>query len=88
MSLYDDEKFFESYAKMPRSAFGLEAAGEWWQMERMLPGDMSGMSVLDIGCGYGWHSGASANTAGARAKCCARAKRCSPRPRCATPTRT
>ena len=55
MSLYDDEKFFENYAKMPRSAFGLEAAGEWWQMERMLPEDMSGMSVLDIGCGYGWH---------------------------------
>ena len=55
MALYDDEKFFESYARMPRSEGGLESAGEWWQLSRLLPGDMSGMRVLDVGCGYGWH---------------------------------
>lgn len=66
MSLYDDEEFFANYAKMPRSAYGLEAAGEWWQMERMLPDDMSGMSVLDIGCGYGWHCAYAASRGASR----------------------
>ena len=55
MTLYDDEEFFENYARMPRSEGGLESAGEWWQLSRLLPGDMSGMRVLDVGCGYGWH---------------------------------
>lgn len=55
MALYDDEKFFSSYAQMPRSKAGLEAAGEWWQFSRFLPADMSGLKVLDVGCGYGWH---------------------------------
>ena len=55
MALYDDEQFFESYARMPRSEHGLAAAGEWWQLSKLLPADMSGMRVLDVGCGYGWH---------------------------------
>ena len=55
MGLYDDEKFFESYAEMPRSRLGLRAAGEWAQFERLLPRDMTGLDVLDLGCGYGWH---------------------------------
>ena len=45
MALYDDEKFFESYSHMPRSEQGLSAAGEWWQLEAMLPRDLTGMSV-------------------------------------------
>ena len=53
MGLYDDEKFFESYAEMPRSRLGLRAAGEWAQFERLLPRDMTGLDVLDLGCGYG-----------------------------------
>ena len=55
MALYDDETFFDGYAGMPRSRFGLGAAGEWAQFERLLPRDMRGLDVLDLGCGYGWH---------------------------------
>lgn len=53
-SEYDDPGFFDEYAKMARSQGGLLAAGEWHQLEPMLP-DFAGLSVLDLGCGYGWH---------------------------------
>ena len=53
MALYDDEEFFNNYAQMPRSAAGLEAAGEWLQFSALLPEDMTGLDVLDVGCGYG-----------------------------------
>ncbi len=36
-SEYDNEKFFEEYAKMPRSIDGLSAAGEWHQLKRLFP---------------------------------------------------
>ena len=39
---------------MPRSQDGLEAAGEWHQLEPLFP-DMENKTVLDLGCGYGWH---------------------------------
>ena len=55
MALYDDEAFFGNYAQMARSRGGLEAAGEWPQFSALLPQDMSGLDVLDLGCGYGWH---------------------------------
>lgn len=51
---YDDAAFFSKYAQMPRSQYGLEAAGEWETLRRILP-DFSGKRVLDLGCGYGWH---------------------------------
>lgn len=51
---YDDEKFFEKYSHMSRSEQGLEGAGEWHVLRRMLP-DFTGKQVLDLGCGYGWH---------------------------------
>lgn len=51
---YDNEKFFEEYAKMPRSIDGLSAAGEWHQLKRLFP-SLPGKKVLDLGCGYGWH---------------------------------
>ncbi len=51
---YDDPEFFESYAKMPRSIRGLDAAGEWYALKNTLPG-LRGKRVLDLGCGYGWH---------------------------------
>lgn len=53
-SEYDNEKFFEEYAKMSRSREGLSAAGEWHQFKQMFP-DLHGKRVLDLGCGYGWH---------------------------------
>ncbi len=54
MTQYDQKAFFERYAQMPRSQLGLSAAGEWPQMKRLL-GDLTGLDVLDLGCGYGWH---------------------------------
>ena len=52
--IYDNEKFFEEYAKMSRSKEGLKAAGEWHQLKPLFP-SLEGKSVLDLGCGYGWH---------------------------------
>lgn len=51
---YDDELFFEKYSQMPRSVKGLSGAGEWRELEKLLP-DFRGKRVLDLGCGYGWH---------------------------------
>jgi SAM-dependent methyltransferase len=51
---YDDPKFFAEYEKMPRSAKGLEGAGEWHVFKALLP-DLRNKSVLDLGCGFGWH---------------------------------
>lgn len=53
-NLYDDQQFFDEYAKMSRSQQGLSGAGEWQQFKVLFP-DLSGKSVLDLGCGYGWH---------------------------------
>lgn len=51
---YDNEEFFHQYARMPRSREGLPAAGEWHQLQPLFP-PLRGKSVLDLGCGYGWH---------------------------------
>lgn len=51
---YDDEIFFTKYAGMLRSQKGLEGAGEWSELRKILP-DFAGRKVLDLGCGYGWH---------------------------------
>ncbi len=51
---YDTPEFFAEYAQMSRSLFGLEGAGEWSQLEPMIP-ELVGKTVLDLGCGYGWH---------------------------------
>ncbi len=39
---------------MDRSRQGLQAAGEWPELQKLLP-DFTGKRVLDLGCGYGWH---------------------------------
>lgn len=54
MNKYDDEKFFHKYSKMARSVYGLKGAGEWHELKKMIP-DLEGKSVLDLGCGFGWH---------------------------------
>ncbi|MEI5993768.1 class I SAM-dependent methyltransferase [Candidatus Enterococcus mansonii] len=51
---YDNPHFFEAYSQMERSKKGLEGAGEWHELKKLLP-DFSGKTVLDLGCGYGWH---------------------------------
>lgn len=51
---YDDSTFFDAYKQMPRSVHGLEGAGEWHVFRALLP-DLRGKSVLDLGCGFGWH---------------------------------
>lgn len=51
---YDNDLFFEEYAKMPRSREGLCAAGEWHQLKPLFP-PLRGKTLLDLGCGYGWH---------------------------------
>lgn len=51
---YDEERFFNKYSQMERSRKGLEGAGEWHTLKKMLP-DFRGKRVLDLGCGFGWH---------------------------------
>lgn len=51
---YDNETFFNQYAMMPRSKEGLSAAGEWHQLKPLFP-PLQEKSLLDLGCGYGWH---------------------------------
>lgn len=51
---YDNDAFFNQYAMMSRSREGLSAAGEWHQLKPLFP-PLYGKSVLDLGCGYGWH---------------------------------
>lgn len=51
---YDNEEFFKKYSEMERSKKGLDGAGEWSELQKVLP-DFLGKRVLDLGCGYGWH---------------------------------
>lgn len=51
---YDESIFFDKYSNMERSKNGLESAGEWHELKKMLP-DFQGKRVLDLGCGFGWH---------------------------------
>jgi len=51
---YDDDIFFDKYSNMERSKNGLESAGEWHELKKVLP-DFQGKRVLDLGCGFGWH---------------------------------
>lgn len=51
---YDDPVFFSKYSNMDRSKKGLESAGEWHELKKMIP-NLSDKRVLDLGCGFGWH---------------------------------
>ena len=51
---YDDDVFFNKYSNMNRSKNGLEGAGEWHELKKMMP-NFKDKSVLDLGCGFGWH---------------------------------
>ena len=54
MNQYDEPAFFAAYSQMPRSQQGLDRAGEWSQLRPLFP-ELTGKTVLDLGCGYGWH---------------------------------
>ena len=54
MNQYDNKDFFDAYAQMSRSQYGLEGAGEWHKLQPLFP-ELTGKTVLDLGCGYGWH---------------------------------
>ena len=62
---YDNDAFFAAYAEMDRSKHGLAMAGEWHQLQPLFP-ELRGKTVLDLGCGYGWHCKYAASQ-GARA---------------------
>jgi SAM-dependent methyltransferase len=51
---YDDSAFFSAYKQMSRSIKGLEGAGEWHVFQSLIP-ELRNKSVLDLGCGFGWH---------------------------------
>ena len=44
---YDEEIFFQKYGGMLRSQRGLAGAGEWPELQKLLP-DFSGKRVLDL----------------------------------------
>jgi SAM-dependent methyltransferase len=52
-NIYDRPDFFHGYSQLSRSVEGLEGAAEWPALRAMLP-DLSGLKVIDLGCGYGW----------------------------------
>ena len=49
-NVYEGEYFFDEYAQISRSQQGLSGAGEWHQFKSLFP-ELSGKSVLDLGCG-------------------------------------
>ncbi|HYM72021.1 MAG TPA: class I SAM-dependent methyltransferase [Stellaceae bacterium] len=52
-NIYDDDRFFAGYSRLPRSVEGLAGAPEWPNLQAMLP-DLRGKRVVDLGCGFGW----------------------------------
>jgi ubiquinone/menaquinone biosynthesis C-methylase UbiE len=54
-NIYDNQKFFEKYQRLPRSLQGLAGAPEWPALRALLPA-LGGLRVLDLGCGFGWFS--------------------------------
>ncbi len=54
MNIYDNDTFFQAYASMPRSIDGLRSAAEWSILNPLFP-DLKDKTMLDLGCGYGWH---------------------------------
>ncbi|OTA82309.1 hypothetical protein M434DRAFT_17070 [Hypoxylon sp. CO27-5] len=54
-NIYDEDEFFNNYITLDRQAQGLAGAPEWPQLKAMLP-SLHGVTVLDLGCGFGWFS--------------------------------
>ncbi|MGK3986455.1 class I SAM-dependent methyltransferase [Sorangium sp. So ce136] len=52
-NIYDDPGFFEAYSQLRRSVEGLDGAPEWPALRALVP-DLTGLRVVDLGCGFGW----------------------------------
>lgn len=52
-NIYDNQDFFDGYAKLSRSEHGLDGAPEWQSIVKQLP-KLEGLNIVDLGCGYGW----------------------------------
>jgi len=52
-NIYDHTEFFGGYSQLSRSREGLAGAAEWPAMRALLPA-LSGLRVVDLGCGFGW----------------------------------
>ena len=52
-NIYDDPVFYAAYLRLRETSTGLNDLIEQPALWSMLPQDLSGMRVLDIGCGYG-----------------------------------
>jgi len=52
-NVYDQPDFFEAYSGLRRSVEGLNGAPEWPVVRALLP-DLRRLSVVDLGCGFGW----------------------------------
>jgi len=52
-NIYDNDDFFREYTELPRSVEGLDAAPEWPALRALLP-DLTGLRIVDLGCGFGW----------------------------------
>lgn len=55
-NIYDDPEFRAGYVTLDRQIRGLDGAPEWPSMRTMLPTDLRGRRVVDLGCGFGWFS--------------------------------
>ncbi|KAJ1334066.1 toxoflavin synthase [Microdochium nivale] len=53
-NIYDNNDFFDNYVQLDRQTKGLAGAPEWPQLRAMLPADLGGLHLLDLGCGMGW----------------------------------
>jgi SAM-dependent methyltransferase len=52
-NIYDNAGFFAGYSQLRRSREGLDGMPEWPSLKAMLP-DLTGLRVVDLGCGFGW----------------------------------
>ena len=53
-NIYDTPGFFAAYSRLDRSVAGLDGAPEWPALRALLPADLAGRRVVDLGCGFGW----------------------------------
>ena len=51
-NIYDDPDFHGAYRRLPRSEQGLAGAPEWPTVAGLLP-VLTGLDVVDLGCGFG-----------------------------------